>query len=162
MRRAHLGLAAVLLGLLAAGCGGGTQVSAETSAVQVIRGWTNSLRAGDITRAAGYFALPSTMENGGFLEIRTRAQAYAANEGLSCGSKLLSAAKHGKYIVAVFKLTNRRGPDAGCGSGAGATASVYFVIKHDRIVDWLRAPDLPPTNTVPSTPTVSQAPTPVI
>jgi hypothetical protein len=127
--------------------------------VQVIRGWTNSLRAGEIKRAAGYFALPSTMENSLIIEIRTAAQAYAANEGLSCGSKLVYAAKDGKYIAAVFKLTNRRGPGASCGSGVGSEASVYFLIKHDRIVDWLRAPNPPSPK---GTPTVSQTPTPVI
>jgi len=159
MRRARLAFAALLLLLLAAGCGSSAHVSADASAVQVIRSWSNALRAGQISRAAGYFALPSTMENGVIIAIHTRAEAVAANEELPCGAKLLYAAKHGRYITGVFRLTTRRGPYSDCGTGAGATAATDFLIAHGRIVEWLRAPNPPSSK---GTPTVSQAPTPVI
>jgi hypothetical protein len=159
MSRARLAPAAVLLGLLAAGCGSSAHVSTDASAVQVIRSWSDALRAGDIKRAAGYFALPSTMVNGVIIAIHTRAEAYTANEELPCGAKLIYAAKHGRYITAVFRLTTRRGPYSDCGSGTGSTAATDFVIAHGRIVEWLRAPNPPSSK---ATPTVSQAPTPVI
>ena len=43
---------------------GPTGMPAATTAVGVIRAWSDALRRGDVRAAAGYFALPSVMVNG--------------------------------------------------------------------------------------------------
>jgi uncharacterized spore protein YtfJ len=135
---------------------------ADPAAVAVIRGWSDTLRRGDVPGAARYFALPSLMINGPdaggqvvAVNIRTRAEAEAANESLPCGARLISAAQQGRYVNALFALTNRSGPGGGCGTGAGQTARTNFVIRRGRIVDWIRAPSLPGDN--PSAPQVPPA-----
>jgi hypothetical protein len=123
--------------------------------VSVIRAWAVALRSGDVRGAAGYFALPSVMINGPdsagdavITQIDTLAEAEAANESLPCGAEFLSADQRGPYVNALFRLTNRSGPGGavGCGSGAGETARTNFVIRHGRIVEWIRAPDDPGDN----------------
>lgn len=127
--------------------------------VTVIRDWANALRRGDVRRAAGYFALPSVFANGigangqlAAVVIRSAHQARVVNESLSCGAQLISTRRRGKYIVAAFRLTNRSGPGAGCGSGIGEDASTDFLIRHGRIVEWIRAPATgpPPKLAAPS------------
>lgn len=118
--------------------------STDPSVVAVIRGWSTALRRGDVSAAARYFALPSEFVNGpgDAIVIHTEAQARAANATLPCGAVLVSTARHGRFVSALFRLTNRPGPDAGCGSGTGLLARTYFVIVDGRIVDWIRAPDV--------------------
>jgi hypothetical protein len=115
--------------------------------VAVIRAWSDALRRGDVSQAAGYFALPSLMINGPdasghvvAISIRTQAEAQAANASLPCGARLISAHPDGRYINALFRLTDRTGPGEGCGAGAGQTASTNFVIRDGRIAQWIRAP----------------------
>jgi hypothetical protein len=110
--------------------------------VEVIRAWSSALRRGDVDAAARYFALPSRFINspGDVVVIRTEAQARAANATLPCGAVLISAIGRGSFVSALFRLTDRPGPGAGCGSGRGQLARTYFVITSGRIVDWLRAP----------------------
>src|ERR1019366_8619235 len=68
----------------------------------------------------------------------------AANETLPCGAKLISASRLGRYVNALFRLTDRPGPGGGgCGSGAGQTARTDFLIADGRILEWIRAPDQP-------------------
>lgn len=119
----------------------------------VIRGWSDALRRGDVTRAAEYFAVPSVMINGPdangnavVIRIRSRADAEAANVTLPCGAKFISADQRGRFVNALFRLTDRPGPGGGCGSGSGLTARTNFVISGRRIVEWLRAPDDPGDN----------------
>jgi hypothetical protein len=142
----------VALALIAAGCGGGDQsttTSAQTPAaepevadadpddVEVISGWVDALRAGDTERAAGYFAIPSTAENGPLLtEIESKQDALAFNESLPCGAKLISARSEGDFTTATFRLTERPGGD--CGTGTGAKASTSFEIEGAKIVEWRR------------------------
>jgi hypothetical protein len=139
--------------------------------VAVIRGWADALRRGDVDAAAAYFALPSLFANGEsshgeipVATIRDVAQARAANETLSCGARLVSAAVHGRYIEAEFVLTGRPGPGGtNCGSGAGTTAATDFVIEHGKIVAWIRAPEAAssPGAATTTTPALSvPAPTP--
>jgi hypothetical protein len=142
------------IALFGAGCGSSahtartstasrtTPASADASAVAVIRAWSIALRRGDIDAAARYFALPSEFADGGgdFLSIRNEAEARAANATLTCGALLISTARRGRFVSALFRLTNRPGPDGGCGSGAGQLARTDFIIAHGRIVDWFRAP----------------------
>ena len=57
--------------------------------------------------------------------------------------------QRGPYINALFKLTDRSGPGGGthgCGSGAGTTARVNFIIINGKITHWLRAPSQPGDN----------------
>jgi hypothetical protein len=145
-------------------------------AVAVIRGWANALRSGDVIGAARYFALPSVMINGpdaqgnaDVTRIGTLAEAEAANASLPCGAKFLSADQRGRYVNALFRLTNRlgRGGAVGCGSGTGLTARTNFVIAGGRILEWIRAPDDPGDNpgeggSIPSVPPSSPAPAPAV
>ena len=135
---------------------GPTGVPAAAGAVAVIRGWSDALRHGDVVRAAGYFALPSLMVNGPdangnavVTQINTVPQAEFANASLPCGARFMSADQRGRFVTALFQLTDRRGPGGGCGSGIGQTARTNFVIARGRIVEWIRAPDDPGDNSGP-------------
>ncbi len=142
-----------------------TGIAPDPAAVAVIRAWSNALRRGDVRRAAQYFALPSVMINGPdpsgnalVTAIDSRAAADAANEQLPCGARFISADRRGRYVNALFRLTNRPGPGGGCGAGAGQTARTNFVIAKGLIVEWIRAPDDPGDNGGPSVPVVPSAP----
>jgi hypothetical protein len=150
-------VAVVLAGMatLAAGCGSsarhtstsaGVQKApgaADASAVGVIRAWSTALRRGDLNTAARYFALPSEFINGptDVIAIHTEDQARIANASLPCGAVLISTARRGRFVSALFRLTNRVGAAGACGSGAGELARTNFVIAEGRIVEWIRAPD---------------------
>jgi len=131
---------------------------ADAKAVSVIRAWSIALRRGDVDAAARYFALPSEFFDGAgaAISIRNEAEARAANAALPCGALLISATRRGRFVSALFRLTNRPGPDAGCGSGTGQLARTDFVISHGRILAWIRAPETgggaPPGRTGPRTP----------
>lgn len=139
---------------------GPTGVVPATSAVDVIRAWSDALRHGDVRAAARYFALPSVMINGGdangaaiVITIGSQAQAEAANASLPCGARLVSADQRGRYVNALFRLTGRPGPGGSdCGTGVGQTARTNFVIAHGLIVEWIRAPDDPGDNGTPRVP----------
>jgi hypothetical protein len=121
--------------LACAGCGSATQAS-------VIRDWARALTAGEIEKAASYFALPAIVENGTPpVRITTRAQARAFNELLPCGARLVMTSRHGAFIFATFRLTNRVG--GGCGAGNGALAATAFLIRNGKIAEWRRLPNPP-------------------
>lgn len=141
--------------LLAGGCGGGSTGRRTPNAVTVIKAWSTALRHGDVNTAAAYFALPSVFADGPGpsgsppVTIRDVADARLANQELPCGARFISAAREGRYVDALFLLTARSGPGGTtCGSGAGQTARVDFVITSGKIVAWIRAPD----GSVPSAP----------
>lgn len=123
-------------------------------AVRVIKAWSSALRRGDVQAAASYFRLPSELINvvgpnglHDLIRIHTLDQAEEANAGLPCGAKFISASRRGPFVNALFRLTRRSGPGGtACGSGAGQTARTNFVIRHGKIVEWLRAPDEPGDN----------------
>jgi hypothetical protein len=121
----------------------------------VIRSWSDALRAGRVAVAAGYFSVPSVFfaGNGDPIELRSVTQVESANAALPCGATFLSAQPRGRYVNALFRLTNRAGPggEQGCGSGTGLTARVDFLIRDGHIVQWLRAPDEPGDNGSPRT-----------
>lgn len=175
-------LATAAAGLLTA-CGSGTSLLSrhptatgargavhgpDPAAIRVIKAWSQALRQGDVRGAARYFALPSLFANGvesngqvpGIL-IHTERDAEAVNASLPCGALFISATQAGRYVNVLFRLTGRRGPGGGCGSGAGQEARTNFIIAHGRIVQWVRAPDqrpqapgtAPPGQTTPTTPT---------
>ena len=159
--------------LAAAGCGSGSSLLRHSSSrpaahspvraspgvppatVAVIRNWSTALRTGHVTAAARYFRVPSVFYtgNGPPIELRTFVQIELANASLPCGARFLSAHRDGRYVNALFRLTDRAGPggEQGCGSGTGQTARTDFLIRGGRIVQWIRAPDEPGDNGTPRT-----------
>jgi hypothetical protein len=135
MRSRHGLLAALAIGgvLTCSGCGSATDVD-------VIRNWARALTAGDVGKAASYFSLPAVVQNGTPpVRITTRAQAREFNRLLPCGAQLLEDARHGAYIYATFRLTNRVGGN--CGAGIGASAATAFLIRDGKIAEWRRLPN---------------------
>jgi limonene-1,2-epoxide hydrolase len=157
------------LGLIAlpiAGCGGGTSPTAGTVStpsqdsapkvagnadrgdVRVIEGWVNTLRHGDVDAAARYFAIPSVVENGVLVHIRSLDDARHFNQSLPCGARLIRAETAGDFTTATFRLTERPGPGL-CGNGTGQTAMTSFVIRKGKIAEWRRV-GLPGARGAPS------------
>jgi hypothetical protein len=121
--------------------------------LRVIEGWSAALRAGRVSGAAAYFAVPSEFFDGGDdpVQLRTRGQVVAANAELACGARLIAVRRLGAYVNALFRLADRPGTGgaAGCGAGAGHTARTNFLIGSGRILKWLRAPDQPGDDPAP-------------
>jgi hypothetical protein len=139
---APLAIAAVLA---CAGCGSPTDVS-------VIRGWAGALAAGDLDKAASYFALPAIVANGTPpVRITTRGEAREFNQLLPCGGQVVATARHAPYIYATFRLTNRPGGD--CGAGTGGLAATAFLIRDGKIAEWRRLPNPGSGQPAPRTPT---------
>jgi hypothetical protein len=166
---------ALAIGL--AGCGSGTSLvlgsghtkknaspGVPTTAVRVIRGWSDALRTGHVIAAARYFRVPSVFFGGSGppVQLRTLTDVEIANAELPCGAVFISAHLDGRYVNALFRLTNRPGPggQAGCGSGVGETARTNFLIRNGLIVQWLRAPDEPGDNGSPKTSPTTPGATP--
>jgi hypothetical protein len=157
-------VAAVYVALSAlafAGCGSssGRQSSipggADADAVQVIKGWADELRAGNVSVASERFAVPTIVQNGTEpLRLTDRQQVEAFNQSLPCGAKLTEAVSSGKYTIATFELTERPGPGR-CGNGVGETAKTAFVIHDSKIAEWRRVVD---QGTPPATAPQSTAP----
>jgi hypothetical protein len=124
---------------------------ADPADVAVIKEWSDTLRAGDVEGAAEFFALPSVVENGPLLRIRTRDDARLFNAALPCGAILVRAETQGDFTTATFELTERPGPGS-CGSGTGERAQTSFVIEDGKITQWRRVgiggPDPPPGEAV--------------
>jgi hypothetical protein len=117
--------------------------SVPPSATRVIRGWSDTLRRGDVDGAARYFALPSIVQiepGGPAARITRREDAVAFQTILPCGAVFVSAVRDGRYVNALFRLTER--PGATC-DAPGATARTAFVIRRGKIAEWRRAPDEP-------------------
>jgi hypothetical protein len=141
---------AVAAALGCAGCGSITDAG-------VIGGWARALAAGDIEKAASYFALPAIVQNGTPpVRITSRAQAREFNELLPCGARLLATARHGAYVYATFRLTDRVG--GSCGAGVGGLAATAFRIHQGKITEWRRLPD--PGQGSPQAPTPTPSPQP--
>lgn len=135
------------------------------SAVAVIKGWTDALRAGHRARAASYWAHPSAMVNGPdahgrftVIRIRDTHDALLADQTLSCGATLRGASRKGPYVEAAFTLGPRTGPGANS-TGCAGPALVDFLIRHGHIERWLRAPDgsAPPGGPAPGKAAGSQS-----
>jgi len=91
--RLIIGLALALV-VGACGCGGssengtagksGTISGSDAAAVRVIRAWADTLRRGDVARAANYFTLPTLVQNGTPpLVLYTRPQVREFNTALA-------------------------------------------------------------------------------
>jgi hypothetical protein len=135
------------IALLPSACGGDdgeTTTSAipggaDPASVEVIDNWARTLTEGDIAGAAGYFAIPSVVQNAGpAIEIADAEDARAFNASLPCGAELIFARPQDNLVVATFRLTERPGPGT-CGSGVGHRASTAFGIDADgKIAEWRR------------------------
>jgi hypothetical protein len=124
--------------------------AARAADVRVIRGWVDTLRAGKVSAAAAYFAVPAVVRNGTApVRLRTRAEVRLFNRSLPCGAKVERTVAAGRYVAAVFRLTER--PGGHCGRGTGDEAATAFVIRAGKIVEWRRVP-LPSEGPLPGPP----------
>jgi hypothetical protein len=149
-------------GLALGGCGGGGSAArtatatsppasarpaapppppAAPSAERVIRRWATTLRHGDVTGAARYFALPAIVQLDPAqpaLLLTRRAQVRAFNRALPCGATVIRTERRGAYAETLFRLVQR--PGAVC-DGPGNTARAAFRVRNGRIVEWRRRLD---------------------
>jgi hypothetical protein len=144
--RAIAALAALSM-LALPGCGGSSDHSgtvagnADADAVQVIKGWADELRAGNVSAATDRFSIPTVVQNGTApLTLTNRRQIEGFNQSLPCGAILTAAISSGRDTIATFKLTERPGPGQ-CDGGVGDAAKTAFVIHNDRITEWRRVVD---------------------
>jgi hypothetical protein len=146
------GRAIAVLGVLGvaalSGCGSSDKEAtttigggADPATVQVIKGWADELRAGDVAAASERFAIPTVVQNGTPpLRLTSRDQIEAFNRSLPCGARLTEAVAVDRFTIATFKLTER--PGAGeCGNGEGGTAKTAFVVRKGLITQWRRVVD---------------------
>jgi hypothetical protein len=119
--------------------------------VGVIRGWADALRAGHVSAAAQYFALPVLVADGvnPLHSLEKRADVVDFNRTLSCGAKLVRTQRgESSFVIAKFRLTERPGRGE-CGSSVGDDAYTAFLIERRHIVQWRRA-NAPPQQTASS------------
>jgi hypothetical protein len=127
----------------------------------VIKGWSDSLRHGRVSAAARYFSVPSKVSDAssGWIPLTTAADVKAFNQGLPCGAKLLDVRRGpDDFVVGTFRLTERKGAGAGCGVGVGGTAAVAFLIRGERIEQWVRNDDAASDPAATATPTTEPTP----
>jgi hypothetical protein len=112
--------------------------------VRVIRAWADALRTGHVNQAASLFAIPATVLDGTnpLRRLADRSDVRDFNRGLPCGARLVRTQRgEGSFVVARFRLTQRRGPGARPCTGEGNLADTIFLIENGHIVQWLRQPD---------------------
>jgi hypothetical protein len=126
----------------------------------VVTGWADALRGGDVNRAVSFFAVPSTVQNGGPpLRLGSSGAVRAFNLALPCGAKVLRTQRVRGYLLAEFVLTERKGSGGGqCGSGLGGKAATAFLIRGGKIVQWRRIPGLPDRRGLPTPAAPAHAP----
>ena len=116
----------------------------------VVRGWTDALRRGDVERAVGYWRAPAIAANGSQpFRLVTRRAVRQFNEGLTCGARLESVERDKAYVLATFRLTNRRDRPGACSQGVGQRARVLFLLRGGKITQWIRASDPPDEGELP-------------
>ena len=117
---------------------------ADPKRVAIVRAWSDALRAGNVAKAASYFAVPAVVQNGGpeYL-LRNRDGVRAFNSSLPCGAIVVRGVRAGRYTIVTFKLTDRSKNPQGCGS-VGHFAATAFGFRHGRISEWLRV-TIPPS-----------------
>ena len=131
------------------GGGGGNERVRRTGPVTaaekaVIRGWADALRRGDLERAVDYWSTPAIAANGSQpFKLLTRRAVRHFNDGLVCGARLESVERDQAYVLATFRLTERKGAPGSCGSGVGNRARTLFLLRGGKIVQWIRASDPP-------------------
>jgi hypothetical protein len=115
-----------------------TPGGADPAATKVVRAWADALRHGKIDAAADLFALPSrvqTLPGQPFLVVQVHADAVAFNLTLPCGGRLVKATQRGRYVDALFLLSDR--PGSSC-DAPGATARAAFLVRNGKITEWRR------------------------
>jgi hypothetical protein len=113
---------------------------ADPAAIRVIDGWLRALRAGDIPRAASYFAIPSRFQNGTpVLTLDSRTEVLAVNVSFPCGAVATRFSRAGAFTLVRFRLTPRRNGD--CGGDAGAETGAAIRVAGGRIQEWYRLYD---------------------
>ena len=125
-------------------------VPADPRTRRLIMGWAAAVRRGDERAAARYFAVPALIEQGTTFRLTTRVQVQAFNAGLPCGARVMGVARDGRYVVATFRLVERRGGD--CGTGTGNTVRVAFLIEGGKFREFHQLPDARPAPTRTPTP----------
>jgi hypothetical protein len=144
---------AAALALALAGCGGGSpgpdlgngregDERGGSADAAVVRRWADTLRRGDVAGAARLFALPVRVANGTpLVTLRSRRQVRGFNRALPCGARVLKTTPHHGYVIAEFRLIDRRGPGAvpDC-PGRGAKAATAFKVVSGHITEWRRVP----------------------
>jgi hypothetical protein len=112
--------------------------------VRVITGWADELRAGHVSRAAGYFDVPVVVQNASpVVRLRTRRDVLAFNASLPCGAHVVKTLAGDRYTVATFVLTERPNSPSRCGA-TGELAATAFLLRHGRISEWRRVLVPPP------------------
>ena len=87
--------------------------------------------------------MPALVANGGQpLRLLDRRAVRTWNATLPCGAKLEKVERDARYVLATFVLTERPGAGS-CGTGVGHRARTLFLVRGDKIVQWLRASDPP-------------------
>jgi hypothetical protein len=116
----------------------------------VIRGWADALRRGDVVRASRYWRIPAIAANGGQpFRLVSRLAVQDFNAGLTCGARLESVERDKAYVLATFRLTNRRDRPGECAQGAGQLARTLFLLRDGKIAQWIRATDPPDEGDLP-------------
>ena len=135
----------------------------ERRAIEVIRGWSEALRMGDIDSAASFWGLPAKIQNESpVLTLRSRDDVRAFNLSLTCGAILTAAGKAREFTILKMRLAQRRGAD--CGKGVGKPARTAIRVQDDKIVEWYRLPGDPdapmpaPRRGTPTSPLPDSAP----
>jgi hypothetical protein len=129
---------------------------------RVIKGWSDSLRAGRVDDAAGYFTVPVLVANNSpdGAVLGTLDEVKEFNRTLPCGAKLIRTRRAPEgFAVGIFRLTERKNSPEPCGSGVGETASVAFRIDDGHIRMWLRVVEAGAPDPM-ATPTPSAVPSP--
>ncbi len=123
-------IGAIALVLLAvAGCG-----SRPRSPESVARAWSAALNRNDNRAAAKLFAPGAQIVQGGFLTLKTQADAVHWNAALPCGGRIASVQAQGpNQVLVIFELTAR--PRHQC-DGPGDAAAALFTVAHGKIVLW--------------------------
>ena len=94
--------------------------------------------------------MPAIAANGSQpFRLVTRAAVRQFNDGLTCGAKVESVERDQAYILATFRLTNRKGRPGACGQGVGNRARTLFLLREGKIAQWIRASDPPDAGELP-------------
>jgi hypothetical protein len=107
---------------------------------RIIKGWSDSLRDGQVDRASRYFQVPVLVSNNApDAVLGTKDAVKEFNRTLPCGAKLIKTRRGPEgFVVGIFRLTERKNAPSPCGKGVGATASVAFQIDKGHIKMWVR------------------------
>ena len=127
-RRLALGL--VLLLVSVAGCGGHAARPRD-----VVRAWSEALKADDNERAASLFAPNAAVVQGRvLLRLHTHADAVTWNTRLPCAGRIVALKEDGSAVTATFRLGDRK--RSRCDGPPGAEAIALFVVEHGKIILW--------------------------